>query len=483
MRKLFLILTILLLAAVSYAGPYEESRKAGIDAFNKGNYEYALKCFQSVLKIAPANNDLAEWIGKCKKKINDSPNSTRSSAKRSDSYYIEQAKKCVLLNDIAKAESYLDRVDNRESVDYCLLKGDILYLYKFAEYGHGWRNYYNHAAYLGNSEAEVKSHSLVVDSKAICTHTSNPKTEAEHLAHKADSLIPRSWSDQTREFEESFNLYLKSAEMGHPTAQLNVGRFYMKGYGVRRNYQEAFAWFTKAANSNSSVQVEAKCILAWFYFNGICTIKNEAKAYELIKIQKYGYSGTNNGLCNEFGIGTNVNKPKALYLYRNNINYKPSSYPLEEFYEVAMERYCYLTCIEQMEDTLPKNGKLCYEIALGMARLYNNNYTKKEHKVRYKEESLKLYNNAYNIGVDDNDTKVQLANYLKENKEYDKAISLYESASSDNKYACYNLGEIYEKGYGVPRNFSKAKDWYLKAKEMGHYSANEALKRLSKKGY
>ena len=478
MRKLFLLLMTLLVAALSFAGPYEESRKAGIDAFNKGNYEYALKCFQSVLKIAPANNDLAEWIGKCKKKISDSPNSTRLSAKRSDSYYIEQARKCMLQGDITKAEKYLDRVDNRESADYCLLKGDILYLYKFGEYG--WRSYYNHAAFLGNSEAKEKSHSLIVYSEAICTHTSHPKTEAEYFAHRADSLIPRSWSDQIKDLEESFKLYLKSAEMGHPTAQLNVGRFYMKGYGIRNNYQEAFVWFTKAANSNSSVQVEARCILAWFYFNGICTVKDEVKAYELIKNQTYGYSGTNNGLCNEFGIGTNVNKQKALSLYRNNINYKPSSTSLD--YDVAMERYCYLTCIEHIEDTLTKKGKLCYEIALGMAKL-SNNYTKKEYKQKFKEQATALYNMAYTMGIDDNSTRNQLGNYFKDNREYDKAISLYESASADNKYACYNLGEIHEKGYGVPRNLSKAKEWYLKAREMGHYSANEALKRLSKKGY
>lgn len=50
-------------------GPYEESRRIGIDSYNKGKYEYALKCFNSVIKIAPPENDLAEWISKCKKAI------------------------------------------------------------------------------------------------------------------------------------------------------------------------------------------------------------------------------------------------------------------------------------------------------------------------------------------------------------------------------------------------------------------------------
>ena len=101
--------------------------------------------------------------------------------------------------------------------------------------------------------------------------------------------------------------------------------------------------------------------------------------------------------------------------------------------------------------------------------------TKKEtflHPPKKASVSSNVYEESRKIGI-----------YFRDNREYDKAISLYESASADNKYACYNLGEIHEKGYGVPRNLSKAKEWYLKAKEMGHYNTNEALKRLSKKGY
>lgn len=69
MNRIFSFLFIIFVSASVIAGPYEDSRKAGIAAFNKGNYEYALKCFESVLRIAPANNDLAVWINKCKTKI------------------------------------------------------------------------------------------------------------------------------------------------------------------------------------------------------------------------------------------------------------------------------------------------------------------------------------------------------------------------------------------------------------------------------
>ena len=48
---------------------YEESRRTGIEAYNEQRYEYALKCFMSIEKVAPPKNDLKTWIQKCQQKI------------------------------------------------------------------------------------------------------------------------------------------------------------------------------------------------------------------------------------------------------------------------------------------------------------------------------------------------------------------------------------------------------------------------------
>ena len=48
---------------------YEESRRTGIEAYNEQRYEYALKCFMSIEKVAPPKNDLETWIQKCQQKI------------------------------------------------------------------------------------------------------------------------------------------------------------------------------------------------------------------------------------------------------------------------------------------------------------------------------------------------------------------------------------------------------------------------------
>lgn len=66
MRRFFFFIFMVIWGMSVFAGPYEDSRRAGIEAFKKGEYEYALKCFESVLEIAPPDNDLREWIARCR---------------------------------------------------------------------------------------------------------------------------------------------------------------------------------------------------------------------------------------------------------------------------------------------------------------------------------------------------------------------------------------------------------------------------------
>lgn len=41
-----------------------------------------------------------------------------------------------------------------------------------------------------------------------------------------------------------------------------------------------------------------------------------------------------------------------------------------------------------------------------------------------------------------------------------------------------NLGSLYEKGNGVPKDSLKAVDWYRKAADLGEQHAEQALRRL-----
>lgn len=454
------------------AGPYEDSRKLGITAFNKGEYEYALKCFQSVLKIAPADNDLQAWIEKCQKKILSKKKAQhrvaieekKKALKKKDSYYIEKAKMYISQNEVSKAESTLEKVRDCGSVDYCLLMGDLLYLYKGG--ADGWRDYYLKAAAQGSEEGEIKSHSLLID---VCGHicSSHPKTKAGDLANKADSL-----TDNKK--EERFHLTLESARLGYDLSKLNVARCYISGNGIARDYQIAFYWLQQISDRARY----ADGLLAWFYFNGVCVEKNHAKAYELLSQYTCcdGNNVTNNGLCNEFGMGTVVNKTKALQLYWQVIESEQSN----DYYRVALERYCHLICIEQLKDTTQKSGEFLYRIALAMLQQSNSHYVSENDKRRYAQAALQYCNKAYEVGVKN---KKEMGYFYKNVKVYDRAIELLEPYAANSGSVCHALGEIYENADCAFHDYRKAKEWYLKAKKLNHWNADTALKRIKRKGY
>ncbi|HIB01800.1 MAG TPA: sel1 repeat family protein, partial [Phycisphaerales bacterium] len=46
--------------------------------------------------------------------------------------------------------------------------------------------------------------------------------------------------------------FLEAAEQGLASAQANLGRMYLQGEGVSKNYDEAFKWYEKAAEQGDA---------------------------------------------------------------------------------------------------------------------------------------------------------------------------------------------------------------------------------------
>jgi len=55
------------------------------------------------------------------------------------------------------------------------------------------------------------------------------------------------------------------------------------------------------------------------------------------------------------------------------------------------------------------------------------------------------------------------------------------AANKGNSAAQNNIGVMYEKGLGVPKNNVKALKWYRKAAEQGNEVSKEHIKKLSHK--
>ena len=65
---------------------------------------------------------------------------------------------------------------------------------------------------------------------------------------------------------------------------------------------------------------------------------------------------------------------------------------------------------------------------------------------------------------------------------YDRAIEIWQSLATDNADAQYRLGDLYERGVGVTRDFETAADWYRKAAANAHAGAQFALAELYQDG-
>lgn len=116
--------------------------------------------------------------------------------------------------------------------------------------------------------------------------------------------------------------------------------------------------------------------------------------------------------------------------------------------------------------------------------IINNNEIKLPEKTKYKTLADLYLELALKNGVTGGDALNNLGNILKEREEYDKAIVLYlQSANEYKKSTAYwNLGYCYENGMGVTQDLQEAKQWYEKARAAGNWGAEDALKRLKKKG-
>jgi TPR repeat protein len=80
--------------------------------------------------------------------------------------------------------------------------------------------------------------------------------------------------------------------LGYPDSQNNLGYMYEHGIVVKQDYNEAFKWYSKAAENGSWI---AQRNLGMLYWNGLGTEKNIKKAFELL--HSAAESGNNDVYC------------------------------------------------------------------------------------------------------------------------------------------------------------------------------------------
>lgn len=113
--------------------------------------------------------------------------------------------------------------------------------------------------------------------------------------------------------EDVFELYARSAELGHPIAQYNLAMMYSNGESVYVDYQQAVYWFRKSAEQSFAPAQYRLGELYYFAKGGLN--RNLDKAVELFLMaakQKDADAQMNLAMLSGTGEGLPLDKEKAL---------------------------------------------------------------------------------------------------------------------------------------------------------------------------
>ena len=79
-----------------------------------------------------------------------------------------------------------------------------------------------------------------------------------------------------RDYNQALLLFRKAASQGLPNAQNNLGVMYAAGQGVQQDYKQAIVWFREAANQGYALAMDN---LADMYMKGLGVNQDKAEAY------------------------------------------------------------------------------------------------------------------------------------------------------------------------------------------------------------
>ena len=227
---------------------------------------------------------------------------------------------------------------------------------------------------------------------------------------------------------------LAKANAGDIEARYTLAKDYYSGNGIDQNYDEALAWYTKAAEQGST---DAQYDLAEMYHSGTGTQKDDEKAYKWYReAADKGHSSAQCrvGVMLQTGEGTEKNEEEALVWF------------------------------QKAADQEDPEGEYC----LGMVYLNDTDYAKaielftKAAEQDFAEGQLclgKLYMDGTGV-----------------KKDYKKAFEWIKKAGDQGlAEAQYYVALMYEIGYGIEQDPEEARKWYELSAGQGYEAA---VKRL-----
>lgn len=270
----------------------------------------------------------------------------------------------------------------------------------------------------------------------------------------------------------AFECYKLAADLGHITAQHNVGVYYLNGYGIESNLVESIRYYIMAAKQGD-IDAQKKCDSA---FGEKPTDQKIAKylfEYYYGLADRWDISAMKKvAVCYFFGRGTEKNYGLAFKYYQLVANKKDAWGQ----YEVAI---CYRNG-EGVEQDLVKS--IQYYI---LAAKQGHKSAQKRCDEVFEEKSthpkiarciFNYYKELADQGDIDAQFKIAICYYrgfgVEKNSEIE--FSYYKlAADKGHSLAQFNAGICYRNGDGVQKDLVKSIQYYIMAAKQGHLIAIE----------
>ena len=282
----------------------------------------------------------------------------------------------------------------------------------------------------------------------------SPTSEAAQLVDKGVE------HHENKEYEQAAECFRQAAEQGHAVAQSNLGVYYENGWGVPKDAAEAVKWYRAAAEQGNA---GAQFNLALCYRNGRGVPKDEAEA-----VKWYRAAAEQGDAEAQYLLGT---------LYIMGIGVDKDAAEAEKWFRAAAEQgnADAQDALKQFEDVRvllrrarQGDAESQYKLAVKYERSLAVNTDEKE--------AIFWYRKAAGQGH-------QLAKFALSSRAFNILLKYAREAKGDRvEMMCryFVVAYRYEYGIGTKKNMEKARYWYKKAAEEGHYRSKQKLQEMGR---
>lgn len=316
------------------------------------------------------------------------------------------------------------------------------------------------------------------------------------------SLAYQDGSGVKRDKKLAVEMTMKAAECGHSPAQRRLGNFYSKGEGVAKDTVLADAWYKKAFDTATKDadkgSTDSMKLLASMYANGTGVEKDVGKAVEWYE--------------RAAEAGSAYDKQRLAYQFETGVTLPRNLEKAEEWRRKAAAEFRQLA--DKGDPEAQRELGSIYDLGLGVPEdnkkameWYRKAAEQGDAEAQYEigdfylgsqnqlEQVMKWYMKAAENGHAG--AAYDLGMLCEMGGEIDKAILWYKKVVELEMTDCAvskgfidyfvqssqcSLGEIYEKGEGVAKDYMQSAMWYRKAAVQGDSTAQYALARFYSQG-